>query len=73
MTDFSSKMVGELGAAQNAHREHVAALHEFQAACLRYDWKAAEAARLKVVATLESHLDHMASAHRHMQAEAPRK
>jgi hypothetical protein len=63
-TDREAAICRDLAAAQHASLLANAAMLEFQAACLKGDWAAAEEARLRVLAGWETTLDNFMAAYR---------
>ncbi len=61
-------MASDYKQASRAMELFSAALLDFQAACLRRDWKACEKSRGDAQAALDGYLDHLAAAHKRMES-----
>lgn len=68
MSALDNDMQRSLSCAGTAQRLHDAAMMEFQAYCTARNWTAAEDARAKAIAHMESYLDHISAMHKRLES-----
>lgn len=64
---LAEDVTADIKAAHGAYQLMNASLLEFQAACIKKDWIAAQAAHDRVVAATEAYLNHMAAGYKRME------
>lgn len=67
--DMQQDMTDDFRAANRAIELHTAALLDFQAACIRYDWKAADKSRGDAEAAMDAYLTNVAAAYKRMESQ----
>lgn len=67
--DLATHVGADLRGAHEAYRLYTAAMLEFSAACMRFDWTAADEARERAEGFHVSFLDHLSAAYKRMESE----
>ena len=66
-TIWHQDVAADLRGAETAYRSYLAAMLEFQACCIRFDWQAADEIRQRVEALHDAFLEHIAAAYKRME------
>ena len=66
--DVNADAARDFAASSKAMEHHQSWMMSYQAACMRHDWDAAEAARAGVLASIDSFMDNYAAGYKRMES-----